>query len=353
MPPEQFQSLSANGQGFLRRLVGRVFHAVCLMSTFAGLVSLVVLLAAVGGKSRGWLNWRFLSSFDSYIAEDSGILAGIWGSLWLLALTTIIAVPIGVGAAVYLEEYSKGTRLTRLIQLNLANLAGVPSIVYGILGLTVFVRMFGWYIKHQPGEPDRVTPGLHRFEQVLAEILMRICHAFGLSVPLGTTVIAAAFTLSLLVLPVVIISTQEALRAVPASLRHASYALGATKWQTIRHQVLPASISGILTGVILALSRAVGETAPLIMLGIPVFLTLTPGDITNVQDIVKHPSSIADVPMSRFTALPMTILAWVEHQDPRRQDMAAAAIVVLLVLLLFMNGAAIFIRQHFQKKIRW
>lgn len=305
---------------------------------------LAILLTAVFLKSRHWLDWQFLSSFDSYRPEKAGILAGIWGSLWLILLTAMIAVPVGVGAAVYLEEYSKGTWLTRLIQVNLSNLAGVPSIVYGILGLTVFVRMFGWYSGSQE---------LGRAEQLLANTLQKFSGLIGLSLPFGPTVISGALTLSLLVLPVVIISTQEALRAVPSSLRHASYALGATKWQTIQHQVLPAAMPGILTGVILALSRAVGETAPLVMLGIPVYLKSTPGDIVNVTDIVTNARSLTEVPTSSFTALPMIVLNWVRQAKPAFQELAAAGIVVLLVLLLCMNAAAIFIRQHFQKKIRW
>lgn len=307
---------------------------------------LAILLTAVFLKSRHWLDWQFLSSFDSYRPEKAGILAGIWGSLWLILLTAMIAVPVGVGAAVYLEEYSKGTWLTRLIQVNLSNLAGVPSIVYGILGLTVFVRMFGWYAA-SPAQP------LGRAEQLLADALQNICSLIGLTLPFGPTVISGALTLSLLVLPVVIISTQEALRAVPASLRHASYALGATKWQTIQHQVLPAAMPGILTGVILALSRAVGETAPLVMLGIPVYLKSTPGDIVSVSELVTNARALTEVPTSSFTALPMIVLNWVRQAKPAFQELAAAGIVVLLVLLLCMNAAAIFIRQHFQKKIRW
>lgn len=327
----------------IRNRFGQVFRGLCYASTWVGLVVLVVLLAGVLWQGWGWLDWQFLSSYDSFRPKNAGILAGIWGSLWLMALTGLFAVPVGVGAAVYLEEYAKGTWLTRMIQVNLSNLAGVPSIVYGILGLTVFVRMFGLFTGRELG----------LLERTVAAIIRGPAGVLGIPLPFGSTVISGALTLSLLVLPVVIIATQEALRAVPPSIRHASYALGATKWQTIRHQVLPAAIPGILTGVILALSRAVGETAPLIMLGIPTYLKATPGGIDSVGDLFRDPKAALEAPFTTFTALPMIIFNWVKHPKEEFKQLAAAGIVVLLALLLLMNSSAILIRQRFQKRIRW
>lgn len=374
----------------LRYFIGRLFHLTCLASTWIGLVVLVVLLVGVTWKAlagnyevlvegqwrpqpgaqvtsagtleydqedethvvvppgewrrRGYLTWQFLSSYDSNLPHEAGILAGLWGTLWLILFTALIAVPIGAGAAVYLEEYAQRSRLTNLIQLNLSNLAGVPSIVYGILGLTVFVRMFGIF-------SSRHVPGL--LEKILATVVRHPLQAIGISVPFGSSVLSGALTLSLLVLPVIIITTQEALRAVPSSIRHASYALGATKWQTIQYQVLPAAVPGILTGVILALSRAVGETAPLVMLGIPIFIESTPGNIENMRQLFTNFQGWARIPNASFTALPMIVYNWVRHPSSDFQQVAAAGIVVLLTLLLCLNGAAIYIRQHFQKKIRW
>lgn len=327
----------------LRNAIGSGFRWVCLGSTWFGLVVLVVLIGGVLIKAWGWLDWQFLTSFDSYIPAKAGILAGIWGSLWLMIFTALFAIPVGVGAAVYLEEYEKGTRLTRLIQLNLSNLAGVPSIVYGILGLTVFNRMFGIFDNREH----------NLLERVVASVIGPVASALHIPVPFGASVLSGALTLSLLVLPVVIIATQEALRSVPASLRHAAYALGATRWQAIRHQVLPAAMPGILTGIILAISRAVGETAPLVMIGIPTYLKSTPGDIAGIGDVFHHPAGLLDVPFSKFTALPMVIFNWVEESRHVYQNLAAAGIIVLLALLVGMNSFAVYIRHRFQKRIRW
>jgi len=296
-----------------RHRLGRIFGGICLVSTWFGIIALGLLLAGVVWKAAGWLNWSFLTSYDSRFPEKAGILAAMWGSFWLIVFTILITVPVGVGAAIYLEEFATEGRLTRLIQVNLANLAGVPSIVYGILGLTLFVRTLG----------------------------------------LGRSVIAGALTLSLLVLPVVIVSAQEALKAVPASLRHASLALGATQWQTVRHQVLPASIPGILTGVILAVSRAIGETAPLVMIGALTYLAFTPGDIESPLHLVTRADGLGKVPLDSYTALPIQIFNWVSLPQTEYQHVAAAGILVLLVILLVLNGAAIFIRQRSQKHSRW
>jgi phosphate transport system permease protein len=319
-----------------RHRVGRLFGLVCMCSTWFGIVTLVVLLASILWQGLGWLNWDFLTSFDSRHPEQAGILAGLWGSLWLIFFTTLLSVPIGVGAALYLEEYASDSRLTRLIQVNLSNLAGVPSIVYGILGLTVFVRMFGAF-----------SEGAKVLEIPIIFATLRV------PLPLGRSVISGSLTLSLLILPVVIVAAQEALRAVPSSIRTASYALGATRWQTIRHQVLHASLPGILTGVILSISRAIGETAPLVMIGALTYVAFTPGDIESPVDIVRNPQGLADAPFDTFTALPIQIFNWVSQPETSYQHVAAAGIIVLLVVLLVLNSAAIVIRNRFQKRMKW
>lgn len=275
----------------------------------------------------GW-DWGFLTRYPSTLyPEKAGILAGIWGSVWLVLMTGLIAIPLGVGAAVYLEEYSSDTWVTRIIKLNLANLAGVPSIVYGILGFAVFVRFFGKKLM-LPGTDTQLLP-------------------------LGPTVLAGGLTLALLILPVIIVATQEALKAIPSSIRDASMALGATKWQTIRHQVLPAGMPGIATGVILALSRALGETAPIVVIGVLAFTRTTPGEIESPVDLVRTPSAITDVPFDKFATLPIQIYNWVSDSRPEFAAQAARGILVLLVVLLCMNSAAIYIRNRYQKNLKW
>ncbi len=279
-----------------RHRKGLLFSWVCLASTCFGIIVLLVLLLGVTWQAWGWISPQFFTNYDSRTPENAGLFSAIGGTAWLIVMTAAISVPVGVGAAVYLEEFATDNRLTRLIQLNLSNLAGVPSIVYGILGLTLFVRYFR----------------------------------------LDRSVLSGALTLSLLVLPVVIVAAQEALRSVPATLRHASLALGATEWQTIRHQVLPAAIPGILTGVILAISRAIGETAPLVMLGALTFIPFAP----------NHP-------MEEFTAMPIQIYNWIGRPQEAYQHVAAAGILVLLVVLLALNAIAIAIRHRAQKNSRW
>ena len=286
----------------------------------------------------GWITWRLLTSADSDDPLESGMMPGLWGSLWLVGLTTLMAVPLGVGAAVYLEEYAKPTILTKFIQLNIANLAGVPSIVYGILGFTVFSRMFGMFDKEKT---------FIQFGGILGFKPIEI------SLPLGPAVLAGAFTLTLLCLPVVIITAQEALRSIPASLRHAAYALGATRWQTIWHQVLPAALPGILTGVILSLSRAIGEAAPLVVIGVKAHIIWTPGDIKGIGDLVQHPEKLIQGPFDKFTALPIQVLSLISETSPNFEHVAAAGILVLLATLLSMNGFAIFMRQRLQRKNNW
>ncbi|MBS0203870.1 MAG: phosphate ABC transporter permease PstA [Planctomycetes bacterium] len=332
--------MSLHGPDYERRLVwrhflGLMFEWACRLTTFLSLGILAVLLFSIGRQAIGWLDWGFLVRSNSYEPREAGIMAGLMGSLWLILLTAIMSVPLGVGAAVYLEEYAKPTRMTKFIQLNISNLAGVPSIVYGILGFTVFVRMFG--LRDRP-------------EEFILDLWFTEIRFF---LPLGRIVLSGACTLTLLSLPVVIISAQEALRSVPASLRHASLALGATKWQTVRHQVLPAALPGILTGVILSLSRAIGETAPLAVLGAAAQLSFAPGRIESVGDAIQNPSKMLQAPFDQFTAIPLQIYGWINDPKPVFEHVAAAGIVVLLVVLMLLNGAAIFIRQRFQKKIRW
>lgn len=307
---------------------GRLFEWACAIATWSCLVILAVMLISVAIKGWPHLNWSFLTNYDSPRSPQSaGIKAGLWGSFWLILLTALFSVPVGVGAAVYLEEYAKPTRLTQFIQLNILNLAGVPSIVYGILGITVFGRMFGLF-GTWPREP--------------------VWH-----LPFGDKLLTGALTLSLLILPVVIISTQEALRAIPASLRHSSLALGATQWQTIRFQVLPAALPGILTGIILAISRAIGESAPLIIIGAFAYVSSTPGGIDSLNDFFTKPSGILAAPFDRFTAMPLMIYNWSGMPGKIYQSLSAAGIVVLLIVLLVMNTSAVIIRQRFQNWIRW
>jgi phosphate transport system permease protein len=274
---------------------------------------------------KGW-DWGFLTNYPSTLyPEKAGILAGIWGSIWLVLLTGLIAVPLGVGAAIYLEEYASDTWMTRLIKLNLANLAGVPSIVYGILGFAVFVRFFGKKLM------------LGQFQLL----------------PLGPTVLTGALTLALLILPVIIVATQEALKSIPGSIRSASFALGATKWQTIQYQILPASLPGIATGVILALSRALGETAPIVVIGVLAFTRSTPGDIETPVDLVTHPGQLMQVPFDKFATLPIQIYNWVADSRPEFGAQAARGILVLLLVLLCINSIAIYIRNRYAKNLNW
>jgi phosphate transport system permease protein len=279
-----------------RRNAEKAMKVVLVCSTYVGIVLLVVLLARIFMQGLPFLTWEFLSSFPSRKPAEAGILAALAGSLWLIALTIVASVPVGIMTAIYLEEYAPKNRLTTVIDVNIANLAGVPSIIYGILGLGLFVR---W-------------------------------------MELGRSVLAGAFTMTLVVLPVIIIASREALRAVPDSMRLAAFALGATRWQTIWHHVLPAAIPGILTGVILSLSRAIGETAPLIMIGALTYVAFTPKQ-----------------PLDMFTALPIQIFNWASRPQADFLNLAAAGIIVLLAVLLTLNSVAILIRNRFQKYLNW
>jgi len=281
------------GQRVLRHLGDQMLSVVGLGVMLLALAALAALLYDIAHDGLGRISWQFITSYPSRNAEDAGILAALVGSIYVVGLTAAIAVPLGVGAAIHLEEYGGRGRLSGLIEVNIANLAGVPSIIYGLLGLGLFVRLM----------------------------------------QMERSVLAGGCTLALLALPVIIISTREALRAVPKSLREASYALGATKWQTILYQVLPAAFPGILTGLILALSRTIGETAPLITIGALTYVPFLPTDI-----------------WSPFTVLPIQIFNWVSRPQADFAENAAAGIVVLLALLLAMNAVAIVLRDRFQKR---
>jgi len=276
-----------------RRRFDVLFQVVALIVLVAALICLAALLLDVISDGAGRLSWQFLTGFSSRRASQAGIWHALTGSIFVIVVTAVLAVPVGVAAAIYLEEYGGRSLVARMIELNITNLAAVPSIIYGLLGLGLFVRMMG----------------------------------------MGRSVLAGASTLALLVLPVVILSTREALRAVPRSLREGSYALGATQWQTIWHQVLPVAAPGIMTGLILALSRAIGETAPLITIGAVTFATFAPDSI-----------------WSPFTVLPIQIFNWVSRPQTDFHANAAAGILVLVVLLLSMNAAAIWLRDRYQKR---
>ncbi|NNF06812.1 MAG: phosphate ABC transporter permease PstA [Candidatus Eisenbacteria bacterium] len=275
-----------------RRRQARLFKRFCQVVTWSGVVLLAILLIHVSRQGLGWLDYDFLTSFPSRFPEKAGIKSALVGTVWLISFTALFSIPLGVSAALYLEEYARPSRIKSFIEINIANLAGVPSIVYGILGLAVFVRGFD----------------------------------------LGRSVIAGALTMTLLVLPVIIIASREAIRAVPSTLRQAAFALGASRWQVTRDHVLPSALPGILTGVILAMSRTIGETAPLIMIGALTYVAFTP-----------------EGPMDSFTALPIQIFNWSSRHQEDFHALAAAGILVLLVVLFAMNGIAVFIRNRSQK----
>jgi phosphate transport system permease protein len=286
---------TANRATLQRRILDLAFQSVALIVLVIALGSLALLVADVVSDGGDRLNWQFLTSIPSRRAGEAGIYNALIGSLFIIALTGAIALPIGVAAAIYLEEYGGTSRVARLIEINISNLAAVPSIIYGLLGLGLFVRAM-------------------RMER---------------------SVMAGAATLALLVLPVVILSTREAIRTVPKSIREGSYALGATKWQTIWYQVLPMALPGILTGLILSLSRAIGETAPLITIGALTYVPFAPDGI-----------------WSAFTVLPIQIFNWVSRPQAGFRANAAAGIIVLLIMLVVMNATAIFLRDRFQRQVR-
>jgi phosphate transport system permease protein len=280
----------------LRKLEDKLLMWLGVIFAYAALGVLAVLVIDVFLDALPRLNIRFLTSYPSRIAENSGILPALVGSLWVGSLTALISFPLGVLTGVYMEEYAKRNIFTEILDINISNLAGVPSIIYGLLGLEVFVRFMG----------------------------------------LGRSIISGALTLSLLVLPIIVISTREAIRTVPESIREASYALGATKWQTVFYQVLPAAMPGILTGFILAISRALGESAPLITIGALTFIAFLPESI-----------------LDPFTVLPIQIFNWVSRPQREFASNAAAGIIVLLILVFSLNFIAIYLRAKYERLRIW
>jgi len=276
-----------------RHAKAKAFKLFCAVVTWSGVAILAILLYHVGEEGARWVDWQFLTSFPSRHVEQAGIKSALYGTLWLVSMVAFFSIPIGVSAAIYLEEYVRKGKLSSFIEVNIANLAGVPSIVYGMLGLVVFVRYLNF---------DR-------------------------------SLLSGSLTMSLLILPVIIIASREAIKSVPSSIRHAAYALGATKWQTVRSHVIPEAISGILTGVILALSRAIGETAPIIMVGALSYVAFVP-----------------EGPMDSFAALPIQVFNWVSRPQKEFHQLSAATIIVLLVVLLLMNATAVYIRQRAERK---
>ena len=290
----------AEKSSFVPNLKGRykldgIFSTVALICTWIGLVILAWLLVDVLIDGLPVINWNFLTSFPSRKPEQAGLLSALVGSFWLIGLVALFAFPIGVGAGIFLEEFAKNSWIASVIEINISNLAGVPSIIYGLLGLAAFVRLM---------EP--ITG--------------------------GRSILSGGLTLALLVLPIVIVATREALRAVPDSIRQAGFALGATRWQVVREHVLPEAFPGVLTGTILALSRAIGETAPLITIGALTFIAFLP-----------------EGPRDSFTALPIQIYNWVSRPQKEFHALAAGGIIVLMVVLVLMNSIAIILRNKLQK----
>lgn len=278
------------------KLKDRIFKYWAIFCTFAALALLAIFIGDILHKGLSRIDWSFIVSLPSRHPEKAGIFTALMGTIWILFLTALIAFPWGVGAGIYLEEYGKKSKFAALLEINITNLAGVPSIIYGLLGLEIFVRMMG----------------------------------------LHSSVLAGALTLALLILPIIIVTTRETIRMIPESIREAAYGLGATKWQVIKTLVLPSSIGGIMTGVILAISRAIGETAPLIVVGALAYVPFAPKS-----------------PMDSFTVLPMQIYNWTGRPQKEFLVNAAAAIIVLLLITFMMNGIAIWLRNKWQKKYKW
>lgn len=278
------------------RLKDNAFKYFGIGCTMFGLAMLAVFIGNILMEGLTRIDWNFITSFPSRIPAKAGILPALIGTLWIMVLTAIISIPLGIAAAIYLEEYGKKSKLANVLEINISNLAGVPSIIYGLLGLEIFGRIMG----------------------------------------MGGSLLAGASTLSLLILPIIIVSTREALKAVPKSIKEASFALGASKWQTISYQLLPASFGGIITGIILALSRAVGETAPLIVIGALAYVPFVPTS-----------------PTDEFSVLPIQIFNWISRPQKGFAINAASAIIILLLVTFILNGIAMYLRNRWQKKIKW
>jgi len=292
-----------------RKQLDKIFVAAGLAILFGCLGILTILIFDLLRDGAPRFGWDFLTSFPSRKAEHAGILSAAVGTSLIMLLTALVALPIGVAAAIYLEEYAPKNWLTAIIEINVTNLAGVPSIVYGLLALGLFVYQFN----------------------------------------LGNSILSAGLTLALLILPIIIVATRESLRAVPKAIREAAYGLGATRWEVTKDHVLPYSTGGILTGLILGLSRAIGETAPIITIGALSFIAfLPPSPVT-----AEFPFLNFEWLKSGFTAMPIQMFNWVSRPDPKFQANAAAAGAILLIMTLLMNGIAIWIRYRFRKRINW
>jgi phosphate transport system permease protein len=284
----------SRGRRVSRRVKSIIFYLLLLIAISLSLTGLLSLIVEIGREGLPWLSWHFLTEFPSRFAEKAGMKSAIMGTVWVISFTALIIIPVGIGAAFYLEEYAKKNLLSKIIEVNISNLAGVPSIVYGLLGLSVFVYYMG----------------------------------------LGRSVLAGALTLSLLVLPVVIVVSREAIRTVPESHKQAAYALGANRFQVVYKVILPQAIAGIMTGTILALSRAIGEAAPMIAISALVYLTFVPTS-----------------PLDRFSVMPIQIFNWISRPQDDFRGLAAAGIIVLLITLVIMNALAIYIRNRTQVRL--
>jgi phosphate transport system permease protein len=258
-----------------------------MFSTFFGLVMLVIFISSIFSEGISRISWDFITNYPSRNPAKAGIISALAGTLWIIVITALAAIPIGIGAAIYLEEFSKKSRLGKIIEINITNLAGVPSVIYGLLGLEIFGRIMG----------------------------------------MGGSILAGSFTLALLILPIIIVATREAIKAVPSSLREASYALGASKWQTVKSTVIPSASSGIITGIIIAISRAIGEAAPLIVVGALAYVPFVP-----------------DSPTSEFTVLPIQIFNWVSRPQAEFLVNASAGIIILLGITFLLNSIAVYLR---------
>lgn len=292
-----------------RKFWDYIFIVFAMLSLLVGVVTLLALLIQLFVTGLPRLNWQFFTSVQSRNADEAGILTALVGSSLVMLVTGFTAIPLGIAAATYLEEYAKRNWFTDLIEINITNLAGVPSIVYGLLALGLFVRQF----------------------------------------QLGESVAAAGLTLALLILPVVIVTTREAIKSIPVTIREAAYALGSSKWQTVWDHVLPYSMGGILTGIIVGLSRAIGETAPVITIGALTFITFLPDSPIKAE----FPFISFEWLKAPFTVMPIQMFDWISRADQYFQINAAAAGIVLVVMTLVMNGAAIYLRYYFRKRVKW
>lgn len=306
MQSHNIQKLKANISR--RKLWDYIFIIVAILSLLVSILTLIALILQLSITGIPRISWEFITSFADPAPEIAGILTAWVGSCLTMLVTIIMTVPIGIASGIYLEEYARKNWVANIIEINIANLAGIPSIIYGLLALGVFVQQF----------------------------------------KLGESILTAGLTLSLLILPVVIVTTREALKSVPNSLREAAYAMGASKWQMIWDHLLPSSAGGILTGIIVGLSRAIGETAPLVTIGALTFIAFLPD-----SPFVDFPNKVFTWLEAPFTVMPIQMFNWVSRPEPEFQVNAAAAGVILILMTITMNGLAIYLRYYFRKRIKW